>query len=95
MLVTSLLGQIHPDRAASPSGRTLYVLLNRPLRGFEVSHGLRSSKYPFGYLELNLDRNDQGNGRMIAAAKLHLNADNLEIESLGVQPYRLLSVHAS
>jgi hypothetical protein len=76
------------------NGRTLYVFLNRPLRGFEVSHATRSSKYPFEVLELNLDRNDRGNGQMIAAAKLRKSGDNLEIESLGFQPFRLSGVRA-
>jgi hypothetical protein len=80
----------------TPSGRKLLVLLNRPLRNFEVSRFTRSSKYPFGYLELNLDRNEQGTGEFIAAAKLHqIDGNDLEVESLGVQPFRLLQVRAN
>ncbi|HZF07327.1 MAG TPA: hypothetical protein VFE33_00915 [Thermoanaerobaculia bacterium] len=80
----------------TPAGRTLLVLFNRPLRNFEVSRLTRSSKYQFSYIELNLDRNDQGNGELIAAAKLRpTGGNNLEVESLGVQPFRLLDVRAN
>ncbi|HTQ78856.1 MAG TPA: hypothetical protein VMM92_02585 [Thermoanaerobaculia bacterium] len=77
------------------NGRTLRIFLNRPLRNREVAFNTRSSKYPFGYIELNLDRHDQGNGQMIAAAKLKKTGNTLEIESLGIQPVRLLDVRAN
>lgn len=78
-----------------PSGRTLRVLFNRPLQGFELSRITRSSKYPFGYLELHLDKNDNGEGQMIAAARLHPSGDTLEVVSLGSQPFRLVGIRAN
>jgi hypothetical protein len=79
----------------SPTGRTVRVLFNRPLRGFEVARITRSSKYPFGYLELHLDKNDNGDGKMIAAARLHPNGDTLDVVSLGSQPLRLVDIRAN
>lgn len=77
------------------TGRKLTVVLNRPLSGFEVQSFTRSSMYPFGVLELNLDRNGAGQGTMIGAAKMRMHGDTLTIESLGVQPLRLLAVRPS
>jgi len=77
------------------TGRKLTVVLNRPLSAFEVQYFTRSSKYPFSVLELDLDRNGAGEGKMIGAAKMRMHGDTLTIESLGVQPLRLLAVRAS
>jgi hypothetical protein len=77
------------------AGRKLTVVLNRPLSAFEVQYFTRSSKYPFSVLELELDQNGQGEGKLIAAAKMRMRGDTLTIESLGTQPLRLLAVRAS
>jgi hypothetical protein len=79
----------------TPSGRTIRVLLDRPLGFFETQYYSRSYHYPFAVVELNLDRNGKGEGRFIAAAKLQVRGDTLEIESLGPLPMRLLHVRAS
>lgn len=77
------------------TGRKLTVVLNRPLSAFEVQYFTRSSKYPFTVLELELGPNGAGEGKLIAAAKMQLHGDTLTIESLGIQPLRLLAVRAS
>jgi len=77
------------------TGRKLTVVLNRPLSAFEVQYYARSSMYPFSVLELDLDQNGAGHGTLIGAARMRLRGDTLEIQSLGVQPLRLLAVRAS
>ena len=79
----------------TPSGRKLWVLMNRPLRGFEVQYATRSSKYPFSVLELTLDGQGKGEGTLIGAAQMRLKGDDLTIVSLGVQPIRALAVRAN
>ena len=75
------------------SGRIIRVATDRPIQMFEVWHGLRSLDHPFGVLELRLDANDKGEGRLIAAAEVGFSKEgSLEIESLGTQPFRLLQV---
>jgi hypothetical protein len=77
------------------TGRKLTVVLNRPLSPFEVQYYARSSMYPFTVLELDLDPSGAGNGTLIGAAKMQMHGDTLTIESLGIQPLRLLAVRAS
>jgi hypothetical protein len=77
------------------TGRKLTVVLNRPLSAFEVQYYARSSMYPFSVLELDLDQNGAGHGTLIGAARIRMRGDTLEIQSLGVQPLRLLAVRAS
>jgi hypothetical protein len=76
------------------TGRTLHVVLNRPLSTREVQYFTRSSKYPFTVLELKVDKNGKGEGRLLGAAKMQMNGDTLEFKSLGVEPVRLLAVRA-
>jgi hypothetical protein len=73
-------------------GRMIRVVLNRPLSTHEVQNYTRSSKYPFSVIELTIDRNGRGDGRFIGAAKLRMSGNELSFESLGVQPFRLMSV---
>jgi hypothetical protein len=74
------------------SGRMIRVVMNRPMSTFEVQNYTRSSKYPFSVLELTIDRNGHGEGRLIGAAKLRMHGNELSFESLGVQPLRLMDV---
>ena len=49
--------------------------------------------YPLGVIELELDADGKGEGRLIAAARLKFNKDGtLVIEQLGVRPFRLMKV---
>ncbi|MBV8202282.1 MAG: hypothetical protein JOZ15_16805 [Acidobacteria bacterium] len=78
----------------TPTGHTLHVVLNRPLSTREVQYYSRSSMYPFTVLEINVDNNGKGEGRLLAAAKMQMRGDTLEFVSLGIQPVHLLAVRA-
>jgi hypothetical protein len=78
----------------TPNGRTLRMYLNRPLGAFEVQNYTRSSRYPFTYIEINLDKNGKGQGALIAAARLSPASAAPQVTSLGSQPIRLLDVIA-
>jgi len=74
-------------------GRIIRAVTDRPVQLFAVRRGLRSVDYPFGFIELELDANGKGEGRLIAAAKLKFTKDGtLEIEQLGTRPFRLMKV---
>jgi hypothetical protein len=79
----------------TPKGRDLEVVFNRPLSAFEVSHGTRSSHYPFSVIQLNLDGAGNGSGVLIGAARLTAGPGTLTVQSLGTQPLRLLAVRVS
>ena len=77
----------------TPQGRTLILLSTRILGFFELSRGARSRDYPFTVIRLTLDRNGNGAGTMIPAAKIHFTKDNeLEVESYDQIPVRLMAV---
>ncbi len=73
--------------------RVIRVLTDRPIQFFELRAGLRSRDYPFGILEIALDAEGKGEGQLIAAAKIEITKEGtIEIESLGVKPFKLTSV---
>src|SRR6185312_3656157 len=77
-------------------GRVIRLMIDRPLSSREEANSLRSADYPFSYVELHLDAGGKGDGMFIAAAKVTLDVNNtVDIESLGVQPFKLLDVHSS
>lgn len=78
----------------TPNGRTVRLYLNRQLGDREVQSYHRSARYPFTYVEINLDKNGKGHGLLVAAAKLQPDGALPEVISLGSQPIRLLDVTA-
>ena len=75
-------------------GRRLVLVTERPIQLFESRRHTRSVDYPFGIIELSLDADGKGTGKLIAAAQARFNADGTaEIVSLGAQPYEILQVH--
>jgi hypothetical protein len=69
-------------------------MIDRPISFREAANNLRSMKYPFSYIEIHLDASGQGEGKLIAAAKVSLTGNIVEIESLGSEPFKLLDVHS-
>lgn len=76
-----------PDGA----GRRIRLMIDRPITFFEAVRNLRSTDYPFSFVEIRLDESGKGEGQVIAAAKVALTGGTLEIESYGLQPFRILN----
>jgi hypothetical protein len=70
-------------------------MIDRPISFREAANNLRSMDYPFSYIEIHLDPSGKGDGKLIAAAKVSLSGNTVDIENLGVQPFKLLDVHSS
>ncbi|MFL6468989.1 MAG: hypothetical protein ACJ72Z_13610 [Pyrinomonadaceae bacterium] len=60
----------------------------------EIRRGLRSTDYPFGYVEIRVDRaTGRGEGTIFPAARLRARSGNtVEIEDFGTFPGRLMGV---
>src|SRR5579863_2916789 len=79
----------------TPQGRRIRVFVDRPMSGFALTHGFRSSQYPFSVIELNVDGSGRAEGNFIGAARLTYKRGTLEIKSLGPQPIRLVDIRTS
>jgi len=80
------------SRPEANGGRVVRLMIDRPLSFRELVNDALTRDYPFSYAELHLDRSGKGEGKFIAAAKVSITAGTVDIESFGVQPWRLLQV---
>jgi hypothetical protein len=83
----------HPTQ----DGRRIIAVGDRPMGFLELYVGNQSTDYEFGILTLDLKRKDngkeEGEGSLIYAAKVKvLGGNQIDIESYGVQPIRLMGV---
>jgi hypothetical protein len=60
----------------------------------EAMKNPRSRDYQFGVVEIVLESDGKGQGNLIAAAKIEFKDKNLEIESFGLEPFRITNVTA-
>lgn len=74
-------------------GTKLIVLFERNVNIYERRYGTRSEMYRFGYAELFLRRNGNGEGTLIPAAQVRLRDGNRwEVEDFGSFPARLVGL---
>lgn len=76
-------------------GQKLTVFYERNINFYELRYGARSQDYPVGYAEIFIDRDGQGQGTLIAAARVRLRGGNTwEVEDFGVLPARLMGLRS-
>lgn len=73
-------------------GRRLILATDRPIGFAEARNNPRTLDYPFTLIELRLDRDGRGEGRLSIATKLTLNDNVLVIENYADQPVMLKDV---
>ena len=79
--------------ADTAEGKRIHLVTARWMSFSELRRSERSTDYPYSWVELNLDAEGTGQGKVFLAFKPKFTKDNtLEIESLGNQPLRLLNV---
>src|SRR6185369_159681 len=72
--------------------RKIMILFERWMDLYELRAGARSTDYPFGYVELILDRDGRGTGTFIPAARIRFNHNQVEVENFGIYPARLFGI---
>ena len=70
-------------------GRRIVVAADRPISFWEASNQPRSADYPFLLMELHLNKNGEGEGKLSLATKLTLTDNVLVIEDYANQPVML------
>jgi hypothetical protein len=73
-------------------GRRLILATDRPIGFGEAAGNPRTRDYPFTLIELRLDAEGRGEGRLSIATKLTLNDNVLVIENYADQPVMLKDV---
>ncbi len=72
--------------------RIIRFLTDRPIQFAEMWNATRSRDYKFGFVELALDEDGEGEGTIIPTAQIAIEDGRVEITSLGLQPFRILQV---
>jgi hypothetical protein len=73
-------------------GRRIILATDRPISFWEAANRPRSADYPFLLIELHLNKNGEGEGKLSLATKLTLNDNVLVIENYANQPVMLNEV---
>jgi hypothetical protein len=71
-------------------GRRIVLGTDRPIGFREARNQPRTMDYPFTIVEVQLDKNDKGVGKILAGTKLFIDkkTNNLVLENYGQQPVR-------
>ena len=70
-------------------GRRIVVATDRPIGFREARNQPRTMDYPFTIVEIRLDKNDKGQGKILAGTRLLIDKSNhLVLENYGQQPVR-------
>ena len=70
-------------------GRRLVIATDRPIGFWEARNQPRSMDYPFTIIEIRLDKNDEGEGKILAGTKIFVDKNkHLVLENYGQQPVR-------
>ena len=82
------------ETALQDGARRITVATDRPMSFWEASNNPRSADYEFLLLEIRLDKEGKGQGKLAAAAKIDYNdvSRTIEIENYGTEPVRLTKV---
>jgi hypothetical protein len=78
----------HPNE---DGGRTIVIATDRPVGFAEARNQPRSMDYPFTLIEIRLNKEDKGEGKLLYGTKIYIDkkTKNLVLENYAQQPVRL------
>lgn len=75
-------------------GRRIVLATDRPINFQEARNQTRTLDYPFTIVEIHLDKEDKGTGKILAGTKLYIDKNKtLVLENWGQQPIRFNEIH--
>lgn len=93
---TSLSWDLHYARQTPlpEGGRQVVLATDRPMGFWEVREMTRTTDYPFTIIEMRLDKDDKGQGKILVGTKIYIDKKkNLVLENYGQQPVRFNEIH--
>jgi len=73
-------------------GRRIVIGTDRTMSFYETSRRPRSADYPFTVLEMRVDENGRGQGKLVVASKVMAMGETIELENYNNTPVRLTQV---
>jgi hypothetical protein len=85
------------QRPEPEGGRRIVLALDRYLSFWEVANRPRTVDYPFTFVEIKVDKNGEGEGKLSIATKVDFNKANnvIQLETFASEPVRLQQVKVS
>jgi hypothetical protein len=85
------------QRPDPEGGRRIVLALDRYLSFWEVANRPRTIDYPFTFVEIKVDKNGEGEGKLSVATKVDFNKANnvIQLETYASEPVRLQQVKVS
>jgi hypothetical protein len=80
------------QRSEAEGGRTIVLATDRYIGTWEALHRPRTIDYPFTLIQLQLDRNSEGIGKVSVATKITAKKQTIELENFSSEPVRLTEV---
>jgi hypothetical protein len=75
-------------------GRQIVLGTDRPVGFWEARNQPRTMDYPFTVLEIRLNKENKGEGKLLAGTQIYIDKNNnLVLENYGIQPVRLNEIH--
>ena len=76
-------------------GRQIVVATDRPIGFWEARNQPRTMDYPFTIIEMRLNKEDKGEGKMLAGTQVYIDpkTKSIVLENYGQQPVRLNEIH--
>lgn len=76
-------------------GRRIVMATDRPIGFWEARNQPRSIDYPFTIIEVRLDKDDKGEGKILAGTKIYVDKKTKQIvlENYAQQPVRFNEIH--
>jgi hypothetical protein len=75
-------------------GRRIFIATDRPIGSWEAVHRPRSFNYPFTFIELRMNSEGEGEGKLSRATRVEASDDGrfIQLEHYGTQPVELTQV---
>ena len=82
------------QRKEAEGGRRIVLALDRYLSFWEVANRPRTIDYPFTFVEMHVDKNGEGEGKLSIATKVNFDKEKnvIELETYASEPVRLQQV---
>ena len=82
------------QRPEPEGGRRIVLALDRYLSFWEVANRPRTVDYPFTFVEMHVDKNGEGEGKLSIATKVNFDKEKntIELETYASEPVRLQQV---
>jgi hypothetical protein len=80
------------QRPEPEGGRTIVLATDRYITGWEAINRPRTIDYPFTLIQMHIDRDGTGVGKLSIATKITAKGDTVELENFSSEPVRLTQV---